>query len=358
MRARLLSIFFLCGCVHLCLADQVVLKNGDHYTGSISKSDGKTLVLKTDAAGDITIKWDAIQSISSVQTLHVATKDGKTIVGTVTTADNNVAVFPPTGAPVTVESSNVTALRSDAEQAIYDKTQNPGIWQGWTVGANVGFALTRGNSETKNLAVAFTGDRKTLHDEITMYANSVYATNDAPGATPGTTADTTQGGARYSRNFTPRLFGFGAADFQTDALQELNLRSVFTGGLGYHLIKSDRTTLDLLAGPNYTRESYIAYSDQYLGFTIGEELNQKLGKSTVVTEKLYFYPELTGNIPNSQNSGNFNYRGAFNFGTVTKLSKWLGWQNAFGDIYVRNPPIGTKQNDIILTTGLNVTFTH
>ena len=51
----------------------------------------------------------------------------------------------------------------------------------------------------------------------------------------------------------------------------------------------------------------------------------------------------------------------FNFGSVTKLSKWLGWQNAFGDIYVTNPPPATpalKKNDIVLTTGLNVTFTH
>lgn len=48
----------------------------------------------------------------------------------------------------------------------------------------------------------------------------------------------------------------------------------------------------------------------------------------------------------------------FNIGTVTKISNWLGWQNQFGDIYVSNPPIGTKKNDILLTTGLNIAFTH
>ncbi len=47
--------------------------------------------------------------------------------------------------------------------------------------------------------------------------------------------------------------------------------------------------------------------------------------------------------------------GTFNFGTVTKISKWLGWQNAFGDIYVTNPPVG-KKNDVLLTTGLNFSF--
>jgi hypothetical protein len=43
---------------------------------------------------------------------------------------------------------------------------------------------------------------------------------------------------------------------------------------------------------------------------------------------------------------------------LTKISKWLGWQNAFGDIYVTNPPAGAKQNDILLTTGLNFSFVH
>ena len=44
--------------------------------------------------------------------------------------------------------------------------------------------------------------------------------------------------------------------------------------------------------------------------------------------------------------------------TVTKLNKWLGWQNSFGDIYVSNPPLGTKKNDLQISTGLNISFTH
>jgi hypothetical protein len=62
-----------------------------------------------------------------------------------------------------------------------------------------------------------------------------------------------------------------------------------------------------------------------VALTLGEELLRKIGAATVITEKLYAYPDLnqTG-----------EYRAAFNFGTVTKLNKWLGWQNAFGDIYI------------------------
>jgi putative salt-induced outer membrane protein YdiY len=336
-------------------ADQVVLKNGDRLTGTITKSDDKVLLIKTEFAGDVTVQWPAIQEVSSTQPLHVALANGKTLAGPVTTTDGNLAVTTAASGTVNVAKGDVTALRSDAEQTAYEKSLHPGLLQGWAGGANVGFAFTAGNSETENLALAFTADRKTRTDDISLYANSVYSKNNAPGAVPSTTANAIQAGARYSRNFTPRLFGYGSADFQTDALQQLNLRSILGGGLGFHAIKTDRTTLDFLVGPNYTRENYTTVTNSFAALTLGEELSRKLGASTVITEKFYFFPNL---------SDTGQYRTAFNLGSVTKISKWLGWQNAFGDIYVSNPPAqptGTpalKKNDIILTTGLNFSFTH
>jgi putative salt-induced outer membrane protein len=281
----------------------------------------------------------------------------------VSTSDGNIVVTTTTNGTVTAPTATVVDLRSAAEQAAYEKTLHPTLSQGWAAGANVGFALTGGNSETENLAIAFTADRKTLHDHIGLYTNSVYARNDT-GGTSTTTANAVQGGIRYDRNFSANLFGFGSADFQTDALQALNLRSVFGGGLGFHAIKNDRTTLDLLGGINYTRESYgavvtdatttpptiaPAFTRSFAAATLGEELMHKWGKSTIVTQKLYFFPDFN-------DAG--QYRATFNLSTVTKLNKWLGWQNAFGDIYVTNPPVGKKTDDILLTTGLNITFTH
>jgi putative salt-induced outer membrane protein len=345
---RILPVLLVFSFCRVSFAGQLVLTNGDRLTGTIMKSDDKTLVIKTEFAGDVTVQWPAVQEIHSTQPLHLVTQGGKTLVGTVTTVDSNLVVSTA-NATVNVPKADVSTLRSDQEQAAYEKSLHPPLLRGWTGGANVGFALTRGNSETKNLALAFTADRKTQHDDTTMYANTVYATNDAAGAVPSVTANTTQGGARYAHNLRTPLFGYGSADFQTDALQGLNLRSVLGGGLGFHLINTDRTTVDLLGGLNYTRESYTTLSRNFAALTLGEELMHKLGVSTVLNEKLYLFPDLnqTG-----------EYRVTFNLGTVTKLSKWLGWQNAFGDIYVTNPPIGKKQNDILLTTGLNVSFTH
>jgi putative salt-induced outer membrane protein YdiY len=338
------------------LADQVVLKNGDRLTGSITKSDGKQLVIKTDYAGDVTVKFEAIQSLTSTGDLHVSLP-GKTVVGPVTTSGDDVIVATKTAGPVEAPKASITMLRSPAEEAAYEKSLHPGVLEGWNGGLNLGFAVTRGNSETKSLNIAFNAARKGFHDKLTLYTNSIYASNDLPTASPHTTANTIGGGARYDHDFAPRVFGFVNGDFYHDELQRLDLRSTFGGGLGWHAIKSDPTTLDLLAGVNYTHEGYAipinppspAQTRNQAGLTLGDAFMHKVGKGTVITQSLFFYPDL---------SQTGEYRGTFNFSTVTKLNKWLGWQNSFGDVYVSNPPTGTKKNDLQIATGLNVSFTH
>jgi len=363
-RFELFTLIVLLGLSPALFADQVTLKNGDRLTGTVVKSDGKTLVLHTDAAGDVTIQFAAIQEIKTDQQLHVSLKGGKTAVGPVTTTDGKLEIATKTAGTVEASKDDVTLIRNDAEQTAYDKSLHPGLRHGWTGGANVGFSVARGNSETENLAVAFNAVHASLNDKITLYASSIDTTNNL--ATPSTVANLNSGGLRYDRNVNPRLFAFGAADFMSNALQYLDLRAVYTGGFGFHAIKSDHTTLNVLGGINYTHETYsngavntpvtipptyVSYgkTNKFAALTLGEELNHKLGKTTVVTENFYFYPNL-------QQTG--EYRANFNLGTVTKISKWLGWQNQFGDIYVSNPPTGSKNNDLILTTGLNFSFTH
>jgi putative salt-induced outer membrane protein YdiY len=362
-KVEFVALIVFLGFAPAVFADQITLKNGDHLTGTVVKSDGKTLVLHTEFAGDVTVQFAAITQITTEKALHVALKNGQTVVGPITTSDGKLEVSPASGAPVETPSDTVVAIRNDADQLAYEKALHPSLLEGWNGAANVGFSLTRGNSQTENLSLAFTAARATKDDKLSLYTNAVYGTNQL--ATPSTTANTEAGGIRYDRNINPRAFGFVSADFTSNALQDLNLRSVGSVGFGYHAIKSERTTLDFLAGGNFTDENYtVTVTDttvtppttstmklvhNFGALTLGEELTHKLGKTTVVAQKLYFYPNLT-------QTG--EYRGTFDLGLVTKISKWLGWQSAFSDTYVSNPPEGTKQNDVVITTGLSFSFTH
>jgi putative salt-induced outer membrane protein len=338
--------------------DTVTLKNGDRLTGAIMDSDGKDITLKTDFAGEIKIHWASVASVATDKPLYVVTPAKTTVSGNVTSDGTNVVIHTANAGDVTVPLSAITVIRSGDEETAYEKSLHPSWLEGWKGGANLGFAIARGNSETTNLSTGFTADRKTLHDETTGYFSSLYSTNDKTGG--GTIANSIVGGVKYDHNLTQRVFAFGSADFTHDELQGLNIRGIYSGGLGYHLISNPNTTLDLLGGINYTHESYsagsvadgdnIAVTRNLVGITAGEAGMHKFGKSTTATEVFYIYPDLT-------NTG--EYRFSFDAGSVTQIKKWFGWNVTFSDRYVSDPPIpGTKANDAILTTGVTFSFAH
>lgn len=344
------------------LADTIVLKNGDHLTGTITTVNGDQVTLKTDAAGEINIKWSAIQQLNSDSPLYVATPEKQTISGTVALDGTDLVVHTTTSGDVRVPVSQLTIVRTSDQQQAYEKSLHPGLTDDWTIGANIGFALARGNSDTTNLNTGVTAVRKTLSDQIKLAVSSIYArsgtsTSGSPG---GVTASEVLGAAAYNKDISKRLFLFASADFTHDALQDLVLRQIYSAGLGVHVIKRTNTTLDALLGANYTRESYsssatlitpaLNINRNLPGLTAGEAVTHKFSANTAIIEAFNFYPDL---------SDIAQYRFALDTSVVTKIKKWLGWQASLSDRYVTNPPIpGTKSNDVILSTGLNVTFGH
>jgi hypothetical protein len=358
-----LFLFALAARTPIASADTVDLKNGDRLTGTISGSDAKQLSLKTDFAGEIKINWSAIKDVSSPQPLFVSMKD-RTVSGTVAVEPSDLVVHTPDHGDVHVPLADTTVVRAASEQKTYEASLHPDLLHAWKGGVNLGLALARGNSDTTNLNTGITAVRKTSDDQISVYESSVYATSTPPGGTSSsTTASEVLGGARWDRDIRGRLFGFISADYTHDALQALNLRSIYSLGIGAHVIKEPNTSLDLFAGGNYTRETYgtganltggvptnVAVERNLGGVTLGESFTHKFPRGSVFNEHLFFYPDLT-------ETG--QYRIALDGGMVTKISKWLGWQWSISDRYVSNPPIvGTKPNDLIISTGLNVSFSR
>lgn len=331
-------------------ADQVAFKNGDRLTGAILKSDAKILRMTTAVAGEVTVSWQEIQEFRSDLPLHVVLANGKELVGRMIARDGKCKIVTNTGVTVEASKESVVALRNNDEQLAYEKSQHRSLLHGWNGGLDAGVELTRGNSKTRNFRFAFGAVRKVSREQLTLYAESLYSIDDVAGAQPHVTANVNRGGARFDHDFLSRWFVFANADFMTDGLQDLTLRSVGGGGIGYHLINRDNISLNLLGGANFTRENYVEVQRALAAGQVGEEFTLKLGKSTALLQNLAFFPDLT-------DSGG-NYRSNFSLGTVTKIGKWLGWQSNFSDIYVTNPPSGKKRNEFVFTSGLRLALSH
>src|SRR6201993_1495044 len=122
MRRILLSVISLLLTASAAHADQVALKNGDRLTGKIVTGDGKTLLLKTEFAGDVTIKWDAITDIESSDNINITLKDGTRLSGKVTTQNGKfvVAGAPAATVPSVAAKEAIVAVRNDTEQHVFD----------------------------------------------------------------------------------------------------------------------------------------------------------------------------------------------------------------------------------------------
>jgi len=325
-------------------AEQVTLKNGDRLTGAIVSMDGKKLVVNTSYAGDVSIDWAEVSAFTSDKPLVITRTDKQVLSGTVATEGQDVMISSSQGSQK-LSLADVSSMRSPADQAAYEKSLHPGMLEGWAGGGSFGFALARGNSQTTNLALGFDATRKTAKDEWVVDAASIYSSDANLNAT---TANSFQGLIRYDHNLTKRLFAYAAFAGGYDALQNLNYRISPNGGLGFHAIASDRTTLDLLGGFGYTRESYTTgLTNNLLTATLGDEFAFKLTKSTSVIQNLYYLPALN-------NTSIYHVTG--NFGIATKINGWLTSNLNFNDRYNSAPVLGNKKNDILFTAGVGFTF--
>ena len=353
----------------------MVLKNGDHLTGTVTQLAGGKLTVHTDYAGDVAIAFDHVTSVKvdKAVVLSLDTKNGKKVttrkveITAIEKTDSGFTVTTTSG-PETVAPAALTTVRTPAAQQAYEASLHPGWLHDWTTTANVSFALARGNSNTTTLGTGFTAQRPTPTDKTSLYFNDIYTntTSTTNGiSTSSTTADNIGAGFRYDHNINPKLFAFGTTDFFEDQLQYLDLRSVVGGGFGWHAYKTPKQALDVLGGLVWTHESYSTVpandsttpvtppvpptTNSFAALDFGETYNVKFAANSIFTEQAYIFPDLQDTS---------QYRFTLNSGVTTKIKSFLSWQTTVSDVYVTNPPAGTKDNDFILTTGLGFTFTR
>jgi putative salt-induced outer membrane protein YdiY len=351
------------------IADTVTLKNGDHLTGTVTQLTGGKLTLTTAYAGAVTITWDEVTLLKLDKPILMATEihHGKKIEvksQQITAIERTGAGFvvTTTSGPQPVPPTELTTLRTPAAQQAYEASLEPNLLHGWTGGASISFALARGNSDTTTFGAGINLARPTRTDKTSLYYNTLY-THD--GLLNETTANLTNAGLRYDHNVSPKLFLFGTLDFNTNALQDLDLRTVAGGGFGWHAIAKPTQQLDVLGGVVWTHENYSAVAanttavppipfspaetNSFAALDFGEQYTRKLGANSSFTEQAYIFPDLADIS---------QYRFTVIAGLNTKIKSFLSWQTTFSDIYVTDPQAGAKDNDVIFTTGLGFNFTH
>jgi putative salt-induced outer membrane protein YdiY len=328
------------------VADQVMLKNGDRVTGTILKKDDKNITIKTLHFGIVTTEWDQVARISADQPINVVLQDGRELQGTLSTEAGQLELKAQNGT-IRVPPSQIAVLRGADEQRAHERLQHPGWLELWSGTVSLGFAGAIGNAMTSTLTSSLDAERATRTDRTSIYFKTINATALVDGQSKET-AQAVRAGIAYNHNIGSKVFLNGFNDWEHDQFQNLDLRFVIGGGAGYHLIKSEMSMLDLLAGFDYNHSAFSTPATRNSAeFFWGDEYKFKLNSVTQLIQSYRMFNNLNDTA---------TYRINFDVGLATKLRSWLNWNVSLSNRYLSTPAPGRKTNDLLYSTGLGIAF--
>ena len=230
------------------LADQVRLKNGDVLSGTILSMEGQTLVLETDYAGRLTIKWDHVSNVESKTPLQVVLSDQTSLLGQPKPAE---------------EGRMKLKMGKIVETASFDLTEvqaiNPQEEKGVELKGriNLGLTSTSGNTDTESRHLDAEIVARTEKNRYT--AGVEYNQEEDHDEL---TAKNYLGYAKYDHFLTRKWYAYGQTLFEKDEFQDLNLRSTIGTGAGYQFFETETTNLYLEAGPSFVNEDFEMAEDR------------------------------------------------------------------------------------------------
>lgn len=257
-----------------------------------------------------------------------------------------VALTPHCFAPAAVVAALLYAASASAQTSTDDH---------WHGAAGASMSATSGNTDSS--AAQFTAEavRAASTHKISLGGSMHYARNTT-GDEPVTTANKWALSGRYDQNLAPRLFGFAKLGLEADQLSHLSLRSGLAGGMGYKMIDTARTNLDLLGGVGHSTDRYSSpqtvdgvtstrFARSSLFFS--EESSHKLTETVSLRQRLEFHPGVSGNKASLAK---------FKADLAVAINGQLSLTVGLTESHNSKPPAGFKKDDLGFFTGINMRF--
>lgn len=328
----LLPILLVSFALQVVAGEAVTLKNGDRVSGKIVEESEETVTIETEYAGKITIERKHIAAIGEPKPTTIAKAIPAAAEKAVAKVDTKPAAKPAAMVPVTARRP-ARLFRGP-------------ISEGWEGNANVGFSFTSGNSNYTTMSTGLRAVKAGGHDNLTVYARSLWYSNRNSGRMV-TTQNAFWGGARYDRDMSRKNFGFVSYDFERDRPKALNFRSVVGGGFGMHMIKNERTELDVLLGAGWNRTWQTGDNTDTPEGLAGATLKHRFHEKLRVQNSITFFQNVTDRA---------EYRFIFDSTLSVDVTKRIGVFITVGDRF-NNDPLGlSRKNDFLFTTGMKWNF--
>jgi putative salt-induced outer membrane protein YdiY len=334
--------------------DVVHFKNGDQLTGELERVQGNKVVLKTEMIGEVRIPMDKVASYTSAGPAVVLVKEQKEVRGTVTLLPGGDWQVHTSSGPQVVQAKSVQIIYPAKTYDEKGYGNRPKVWQDWGGKGALGFSQVRGDQTSRTFSLNFNATRRlpmlpelTEHSRTNFFLSTLFAkSQDAQGNQLST--NNVSSGIRQDFKITDKNFWFLLAQLDHASTQSLDLRQTYGAGLGRDLLRRSNMELQALGGVTYVREHFQGQVfNRNAEALAGEKFSWKMTNWLSLDHALSFYPNLT-------DGG--NYRFDTMTGLNTKITRHWSFSTSYGDHYLSNPLPGHRKNEVIITTGVGVSF--
>jgi putative salt-induced outer membrane protein YdiY len=227
-------------------ADVVETKNGARLVGSVTKIEDGKVTLKTDYAGELTIKQSEVTGITTDSPITVRLASGTVLTGKVATEGGAVQISGADG-QLSTHVDKVAATWPAGEE---DPAQKA-LRRHWSYEAAVDITGKTGNKEQLGTAASARATLKTPQDTLQFY--TAYDRQVSDGAK---SADQFKAGVDYQNNFSGKKSWYVRDEGGFDRVKDINLYNVAAVGVGYDFIKEAKHTFTGRVGISYRYEGY------------------------------------------------------------------------------------------------------
>jgi putative salt-induced outer membrane protein YdiY len=216
----------------------------------------------------------------------------------------------------------------------------------WSGDMSLGFAMTRGNSETLSVSLSFDLKKK-IGNKLEWLNSGFYLFNQEENKKSAESIGFT---TRLNWLKSKRFYSYYEFQFLRDIFKDYNYRLIPGAGLGYKLVKLKSFGFTLYGGITRVITKYKSTSstESFTGVKVGDQLAWKFTSTAELNQMLEFISSLS-------KLEEFFIR--FKIGLSAAVSKKWALSFSFVNTYDSNPPkVEIKKNDAALIAGITYKF--
>lgn len=323
----------------------LTLDNGDRFSGTVTRIDGATWIFR-HSAGEAKVPARRIAGFRAPEPIGVRLADGTVAAVTVRPAGHSLRVTLSDGSSRVVAPTGIQTIGSPDQLEALEPLRigifSP-VGMFWGASGSLGFSENSGNSRSRGIGADLEVSRRAPKDRITLGLGLYRGLRPDDDGELVTAVSKYHGSFRLDVYFDPRFFVFGATLQERDRFQDIDLRSNYSGGLGWQTVGAAATDWRLSLSSGVRVKYFVENGRETVAVVnAGSELKQQLGFATID-----WTINWTGSVKEAT-----DYRFRSNATVTADVYRGLGFRIGLLNEFNNRPRPEREKHDMLLTTRL------